>query len=804
MPTAELTRRNGVELARVGVWPAATGPWTASPGDFAAAIAATACPAVRRPYVRIGHFDGRFQSDITDAAASGVGDGEPALGWVENLRLTDGGSSLVGDLVGMPSWLDTVLASAYPDRSVEGAYGRRCQLGHHHPFVLDGVALLGVTRPGVGTLKPIGGLDDVRALFEPVAASAGEVRIAASIPGAAIAAAAVQHTGAMIALIPTDADARRLAVDGGEPADELHVTLMYLGDAAEIPTKVRARIVDAVSRAINAYPPAEADSFAVSMFNPRGDEPCVVLGVSGEMASDVHVLVEAAVRGVAAGTALDLPKQHEPWIPHVTLQYTGDAARVASLTDRTGPIVFDRVRVVFAGDATDIPLTAVGWDDNDWNATQLNESGWDAEMVAAAGGNADHNALKRYWTKDPRGLAKWIKSPHPWRALYRHLKKFMNDDMAKRVTSQWYHDVLHKWPGSKDGSGTKAAASPDTGGHMPNPQPSHADVVRSAWNAKAPFSQHLHLIRAGEAIVLDESDRSFWRVPVSVDGDTVVFGELARVMPDFVDFNADLVAASVVFASRTESRPDAPPDPRPPAEPVPPAGPPPTTEDAPPTTPPDPGGVLVSPANAPGAEPEITDPMKGADPVSTLSTDVRSRLGLPDDADEAAVLAALDERLSKPTEPNPPTEPAPADPAPVPAPTEPAREPELVAAAAAKENTELRKEVQVLASQVTAMSAKLAATEAEKAATVKASVLDDAQRLGKFTPAERGQWDKDYDDAPAVTTRLLGRIAAGAAVPVTASGYTGADEVPDPDALIDSEVSAWAKQLGISAEELTR
>ncbi len=27
------------------------------------------------------------------------------------------------------------------------------------------------------------------------------------------------------------------------------------------------------------------------------------------------------------------------------------------------------------------------------------------------------NNLKHYWTRDPRGLAKWVTKPHPWTAL---------------------------------------------------------------------------------------------------------------------------------------------------------------------------------------------------------------------------------------------------------------------------------------------------------------------------------------------------------------------------------------------------
>jgi hypothetical protein len=65
---------------------------------------------------------------------------------------------------------------------------------------------------------------------------------------------------------------------------------------------------------------------------------------------------------------------------------------------------------------------------------------------------ADHDGsnLKQYWTKGP-GLAKWAKSPHPWTALYNHLKKYMPAGKAKRVASQWFHDVFGIWPGEREG-----------------------------------------------------------------------------------------------------------------------------------------------------------------------------------------------------------------------------------------------------------------------------------------------------------------------------------------------------------------
>ncbi len=159
--------------------------------------------------------------------------------------------------------------------------------------------------------------------------------------------------------------------------------------------------------------------------------------------------------------------------------------------------------------------------------------------------------------------------------------------------------------------------------------------------------------------------------------------------------------------------------------------------------------------------------------MSTLSADVRSRLGLTDDADDAAVVAALDALKTKadtPSEPNP--------------------EQVAASAAAAKEQDDLRAEVKVMASQLEQVTTELAAAKAEKAATVKASVIQKAVDEGRIAPADRAEWESDYDKAPAAITRTLARIAPGTAVPVQAAGYTGTG-----DETIDDEYATLVRSL---------
>lgn len=65
--------------------------------------------------------------------------------------------------------------------------------------------------------------------------------------------------------------------------------------------------------------------------------------------------------------------------------------------------------------------------------------------------NPADNELKRYWTRDPRGLAKWATKPHPWTALKNQLAKHVGEERAKRIAAQWFHEVFGIWPGERKG-----------------------------------------------------------------------------------------------------------------------------------------------------------------------------------------------------------------------------------------------------------------------------------------------------------------------------------------------------------------
>jgi hypothetical protein len=143
MPTttrlATVTLRD-VEITAAGSHLASTGPVTITPEDLDAMIEAAQDPEVDHAAVRIGHTDPRF-------------DGEPAVGWVENLRRV--GNRLVGDVSGVPARMAELVQTAFRRRSAEVGWGVRTPSGKTHPAVLTGLALLGVTAPAVKGLADV-------------------------------------------------------------------------------------------------------------------------------------------------------------------------------------------------------------------------------------------------------------------------------------------------------------------------------------------------------------------------------------------------------------------------------------------------------------------------------------------------------------------------------------------------------------------------------------------------------------------------------------------------------------------------
>ena len=195
-----------------------------------------------------------------------------------------------------------------------------------------------------------------RPALEVVRSTVDAASLVASLDTRGLTAAAHgPFSGAVVTLLPTDEDAARLAVDGFEPPDALHVTLAWLGDTDDDPPPLAFDdAVETIAAALeNGSPgiPVEADAFAYAIFNPvdRDRDPAAVVLVQSDALVDLRGLVVETV-----GDRSSFPT----WIPHLTLAYDmGDPLGDDAVAERMGTITFDRIRVAYGSEQTaDIPL----------------------------------------------------------------------------------------------------------------------------------------------------------------------------------------------------------------------------------------------------------------------------------------------------------------------------------------------------------------------------------------------------------------------------------------------------------------
>jgi 2'-5' RNA ligase len=228
------------------------------------------------------------------------------------------------------------------------------------------------------------------------------------------AAADGSHTqGCMIALMPTAEDAERLAIPGGEPAEELHLTLFFLGDDGASWTEDQRNELEGILRPLaELYElgPVQAKAFGAAHWNGGGDYPCWVWNV-GDAEPGEHVPLDGLLKVRACVTEAlestherpELPSQHSPWAAHVCAAYSDDPALLPELEQRLGPVTFDRIRLSFGDEDRDIPLTG---DAVTAAAGPLRREPTELELAS----RADFASVYTEWEAATAGAVKALKS----------------------------------------------------------------------------------------------------------------------------------------------------------------------------------------------------------------------------------------------------------------------------------------------------------------------------------------------------------------------------------------------------------
>lgn len=159
------------------------------------------------------------------------------------------------------------------------------------------------------------------------------------------------HTGAMVALfVPAEVGAD-LAVDGGEPAGDLHITLAYLGDTAEA-AFTEADLVAAVTPVATDTAPLEGTVSGAGRFTGAdGTDPIW-------LAADVVGLDELRVAVCSALEAAGIPVDDtHGFQPHITVAYVA-AGDPSPLPDPppSAELRFPELTVTWAENRTQLPF----------------------------------------------------------------------------------------------------------------------------------------------------------------------------------------------------------------------------------------------------------------------------------------------------------------------------------------------------------------------------------------------------------------------------------------------------------------
>lgn len=152
------------------------------------------------------------------------------------------------------------------------------------------------------------------------------------------------HNGIMIALYPSPDVQAALALAGDEPAEEIHLTLAYLGDAGTYPhTDI---LVSVVQEWAKQQAPLSGKVQGVGVWGKPGE---YVLWASPDVQGLAEARVDLMQRLRAAGCDTGHATEHD-FTPHLTLAYSDTLPTLPEVPPL--PLQFDAVWLVQAGQRT--------------------------------------------------------------------------------------------------------------------------------------------------------------------------------------------------------------------------------------------------------------------------------------------------------------------------------------------------------------------------------------------------------------------------------------------------------------------
>ena len=174
---------------------------------------------------------------------------------------------------------------------------------------------------------------------------------------AALAFAEQQHTGFLVALWLDPDDAAQLVVPGGEPADNLHITLTYSPDAAEWDDLTVHRAIAGVERAVRYQAALDAKIGGYGRFNASDSSDAKDVFYASIDAPGLEGLRNAVEMELCDAQAH--PSRIHGYTPHCTLAYLDPGAKnpVDRLPDLD--LTFTAVTIMHGSKRYDLPLSTL-------------------------------------------------------------------------------------------------------------------------------------------------------------------------------------------------------------------------------------------------------------------------------------------------------------------------------------------------------------------------------------------------------------------------------------------------------------
>jgi len=156
--------------------------------------------------------------------------------------------------------------------------------------------------------------------------------------------------------------AEQLAVKGGVPSDQLHLTLSICGDMADLGDLTVARAIVAIENQLRYQAPLTGRVSGWGRFlATKSSDGQDVIWAAVDMPGLADLRRDVARQLSMAGAS---PKSNHDFTPHIALAYVAPGAKSSANLSAEIPLRFDRVTIAMGPRRVDLPLNGeTGWID---------------------------------------------------------------------------------------------------------------------------------------------------------------------------------------------------------------------------------------------------------------------------------------------------------------------------------------------------------------------------------------------------------------------------------------------------------